>query len=264
MPLRSLSPQQRRNALQTGFAGFLTAALFQWAGPGLAAVEGFYVVYGAVRSLLPTREASLEAARARLVGTVFGGVVVFLVMLVLRHWVAMGVAYGLIHAIGRRCGLSASTLFNAVVMVVLLLGVPAYESMGFAYVFYRTLWHALGLMIGMVVERLFWPDSPLQRLIASERALVERLEALLAGAAGLSAEQLIALYADHRATRSEVLRSADAALLQSPAFRDRHDCLEIALRHAVAMLRGPAVLQGFDARACREALGHYGRLPAAG
>ncbi|MFM7675683.1 MAG: FUSC family protein [Synechococcus sp.] len=259
MPLRPLSPQQTRNALLAGFAGFVATALYLWAGPDAVAQDGFYLVYGAVRSLLPSREASLQAARARLLGSAFGGVVVFLVMLALRNWLAMGVAYVLIHLIGRRCRFSSATLVNAGVMVVLLLGVPSYGAMGFRYVFDRCLWHALGLGIGMAVERLFWPDSPLQRLIDSERALVQRLEDLLAGQQVASAEALITRYAEHRAVRSEVLRGADAALLQTPSFRDRHDCLEIALRHAVAMLRAPAVLQSLDERACREALGRYSR-----
>ncbi len=81
MPLRSLSPQQTRNALLVGFAGFLATALYLWSGPAVAAEQGFYLVYGAVRSLLPSRDASLQAAQARLLGTAFGGVVVFLVML---------------------------------------------------------------------------------------------------------------------------------------------------------------------------------------
>ncbi|CAK6686801.1 FUSC family protein [Synechococcus sp. CCY9201] len=261
MPLRSLSPQQTRNALLVGFAGFLATALYLWSGPAVAAEQGFYLVYGAVRSLLPSRDASLQAAQARLLGTAFGGVVVFLVMLAFRDWLAMGVAYVLIHRIGRRCGFSSATLVNAGVMVVLLLGVPAYGAMGFRYVFDRTLWHALGLGIGMAVERLFWPDAPLQRLITSERALVQRLHDLLAGRQVCSAESLIASYAEHRAVRSEVLRGSEAALLQSPSYRDRHDCLEIALRHAVAMLRGPTVLKTLDERACREALGRYGTFP---
>jgi hypothetical protein len=66
-------------------------------------------------------------------------------------------------------------------MTVLILAVPAHERMGSWYVVDRTGWQLLGLLLGMAVERLFWFRSPLERLQDSERGLLGRIDALLAG-----------------------------------------------------------------------------------
>jgi len=57
-------------------------------------------------------------------GTVVGGVVVAMLMLVLDNWLAVGVGYMLIQLLGARLGLSAAALMNASVMAVMLLAVP--------------------------------------------------------------------------------------------------------------------------------------------
>lgn len=254
MHSRPLTPQQIRNALQVGFAGFVAAGIHAAAGPNVNAVEGFYVVYGAARSLLPTPEASRAAAWARIVGTVFGGAVVVLLTQVLHNWLAIGVGYVLIQVMGRRLALSPAALMNAVIMTVLILAVPAHERMGGWYVVDRTGWHLLGLLVGMAVERLFWFRTPLQRLEDSERHLLERIEALLAGTDPASAEDLIRAYADHCTVRAAVLHSPQAHGLTGERMQQRHEALEQVLRHAVAMVRAPAVLRAIDADACREAL----------
>ncbi|MBM5823512.1 MAG: FUSC family protein [Cyanobacteria bacterium K_Offshore_surface_m2_011] len=260
---RPPSPQQIRNALQVGFAGFLAAGIHAAAGPDVNAIDGFYVVYGAARSLLPTPEASREAAWARIVGTVFGGAVVVLLTQALHNWLAIGVGYVLIQLLGRRLGLSPATLMNAVIMTVLILAVPAHERMGGMYVVDRTGWHLLGLLLGMAVERLFWFRSPLQRLEDSERGLLGRIDALLAGTSQDGAEELISAYGAHCAVRAAVLRSPQAQGLANEGMQQRHEALEQALRHAVAMVRVPAVLRSIDAEACREALVRLRSLAAA-
>jgi hypothetical protein len=54
--------------------------------------------------------------------------------------------------------------------------------------------------------------------------------------------------------RAAVLRSPQALGLASERMQERHEALEQALRHAVALVRVPAVLRSIDADACREAL----------
>jgi uncharacterized membrane protein YgaE (UPF0421/DUF939 family) len=254
MRLRSPSTQQIRNALQVGFAGFVAAGIHAAAGPDVNAIDGFYVVYGAARSLLPTPEASREAAWARIVGTVFGGAVVVLLTQALHNWLAIGVGYVLIQLLGRRLGLGPAALMNAVIMTVLILAVPAHVRMGGWYVVDRTGWHLLGLLVGMAVERLFWFRSPLQRLEDSESHLTARIDALLNGTAQETADGLITSYSEHCTVRGTVLRSPQAHQLESEPMLQRHEALEQALRHAVALCRAPAVLRTIDADACRVAL----------
>ena len=64
----------------SGGVRILATGLFVVAGPEATRIDAFYVVYGVARSLLPTPEASLKAARARVVGTLFGGLVMMMLI----------------------------------------------------------------------------------------------------------------------------------------------------------------------------------------
>jgi uncharacterized membrane protein YgaE (UPF0421/DUF939 family) len=246
--MKSPTSGQLRNALQVGFAGFLAAGIYELVGSDVNSIDGFYLVYGAARSLLPTPEASWAAAQARVVGTVFGGVVVTLLMLVLDNWLAVGVGYVLIQLLGWRLGLSAAALMNASVIAVMLLAVPVYRQEGGWYVLYRTLWHLIGLAIGMLVERLFWYRSALERLQQSEGDLIHSLNQCCNGGHGRSAEQLIEQYARHCQMRQIALAHREQNHLQ------RDQLIEQALCHAVAMQRVPEGLRLIDQEACLAAL----------
>ncbi len=246
--MKSPTSVQVRNALQVGFAGFLAAGLYELVGPDVNSIDGFYLVYGAARSLLPTPEASWAAAQARVVGTVVGGVVVTLLMLVLDNWLAVGVGYVLIQLLGARLGLSAAALMNASVMAVMLLAVPTYNQEGGWYVLFRTLWHLIGLAIGMLVERLFWYRSALERLRHSQGDLIHSLHQCCNGGPARSADQLIEKYARHCQMRQSALAHREQNHLQ------RDQLIEQALRHAVAMQRVPEGLRVIDQEACCAAL----------
>ena len=254
MALRDLNGMQIRNSLQVGFAGFLAAALFLHVGISADFDDGFYVVYGVARSLLPTPDQSLQAARARLTGTLFGGVIVVLVMQIGASWMAAGIGYVLIRLVGQWLRWSEATLNNAAVMAVLLLAVPDYEAMGMGYVLLRTGWHLIGLMIGMGVERLLWFQTPIERLRSAEEVLKQDLSAIVEGGTTASADGLILRHAELGVLRTAVRRSDAITAQESDAAQQRESCLEEALRHAVAMLRLPAGLRPLDAQACRAAL----------
>lgn len=254
------SADQIRNSLKVGFAGFLAAGVYAFFGGNANHLDGFYVVYGAARSLLPTPEASLADAQARVVGTVFGGAVVALLILALNNWIAIGIGYVIIQLLGRRIGLGPAALINASVMTVLLLAVPSDNLQGGAFVFFRTLWHLIGLAIGMGVERIFWFRSPLQRLQQSEDHLIERIKQLICCDKSQPVEELIAIYAEHCKLRQLMLRGSAGSKRQSVDPTRRDHVLELALRHAVAMQRVPAQLRMIDQRACRDALAEYAEL----
>ena len=122
--MKPISAAQIRNALQVGFAGLIAAAIYEFAGLDAKGIEGFYIIYGVARSLLLTPEVSFAAARDRIVGTIFGGVIVALLILVLKSWLAVGIGYILIQILGRKIGLNQPTLMNGSIMAVLLLAVP--------------------------------------------------------------------------------------------------------------------------------------------
>ncbi len=254
MAIRPLSAAQIRNALQVGFAGFLAGGLFLFAGSNATRIDAFYLAYGVARSLLPTPEASLKAARARVLGTVFGGLVVVLLMQSLNNWLAVGIGYVLIKLVGQRLGFDQATLMNAVIMAVLLVAVPDYQAMGGLYVLYRSLWHLLGLMIGMTVERLFWFKPLLKRLQQSEWHLIQQLQDLLDQKPAQRHQELIQAYSAHCTLRSLVLSSDQAHKLTTSDSQERQEWLEQAVRHGVARQRVPEQLEAIDAESCREAL----------
>jgi len=241
----------------------LATGVYALFGVDASNLDGFYVVYGAARSLLPTPEASMAAAQARVVGTIFGGVVVALLMLVLNNWIAIGIGYVIIQLLGRRIGLGPAALMNASVVAVLLLAVPSHNMQGGLYVFFRTLWHLIGLAIGMGVERIFWFRSPLQRLQQSEDHLIERINELIWSDNSQSAEDLITLYAEHCKMRQLVMCGSDSVKLQSVDATRRDQLLERAMRHAVAMERVPSLLREIDQRACRAAVDEFAALAQA-
>ena len=257
MSLRTLTRVQWRNALQVGFAGFVASSLYLALAPGLRMDDAFYILYGVARSLLPTPEASRKAASSRLIGTVFGGVVAFLLLLVFQHWLAIGIGYIIIKLISRWLNFNESIQINAVIMPVLLLVVPAYAQLGGTYVLYRTFWHLLGLMIGMLVERLFWYRSPLTQLLEAEENLRLTISSMLNSDSTVTIPVLIKASANLSILRAGVMRSADFTWLETVDSQSRHDCLESAVRHAVAMLRMPYPLCLVDARDCREALSSW-------
>ena len=254
MAISPPSASQIRNSLQVGFAGFLAAGLLLVAGEDATRIDAFYLVYGVARSLLPTPEASRQAARARVVGTVFGGVVVALLMQSVSNWLAVGVGYILIKVLGRRLGLDQATLMNAVIMAILLVAIPGYHAMGWLYVLYRSLWHLVGLMIGMAVERLFWFTPLIKRLQRSEANLIQQLNDLLDQSPGQLHQELINTYAAHCNLRSLVLRSDQASMLTSPDSQKRQEWLERAVRHGVARQRVPEQLRDIDTEDCKKAL----------
>ena len=252
--MKQLSADQIRNALQVGFAGFVATAVYKATGHTTNEIDGFYILYGVARSLLPTAEASLAAARARVVGTIFGGVVVSLLTLVLSNWLGVGIGYVLIQLGGRRLGLNQATLMNADITAILLLAVPEFRALDGWYVLDRAGWHLVGLLIGMAIERLFWFRPALQRLRDSEQRLCTLIRAATSGEESIGAESLIGLYAQHCKIRSTVLQSNQGRTLQLPEFVERDELLEQALQHAVAMQRAPKDLRSIDQEACEAAL----------
>ena len=123
-------------------------------------------------------------------------------------------------------------------MAVLLLAVPGNTNLGGLYVFERTIWHLVGLFIGMLIERLFWFRSATQRLQDSEQLLVKQLQSCLLKAEAVSSDDLILSYAKHCKIKSIAYRDCKIDDLKFVSLNEREELLEIAFRHAVALGRG--------------------------
>lgn len=108
-------------------------------------------------------ENTLHAARGRILGTVTGGLVTFIVHTILSGW--MGILVSLLISIPllRRLGW-ASGLSTTAVITILFLGVPDYARLDWSYVFNRSVDTVIGIVVALMISRLLWPKNRLARL----------------------------------------------------------------------------------------------------
>ena len=255
---QALTRTQWQGSARIAIATLITAAMvFRWAAG--STVDIWYALYGVARSNLANEELSIRVGRERLWGTAFGGVLAALLLLIGNPWLWVGLAYLLVELLGAHLGLSRGTRTNAMVAAVMVLMVPNNSAEGFNYVLYRTLWHGLGLGIGMAIEHLFWPSNAKQRLIQSEQRLMAFLKDLFLNpnpsADAAKSRQLVQLYRGVRELQTT----------QTPARA--HGSLDHAVAHGAALLRQSNASPGPLERHCqqldREALGkHLAQLEA--
>ncbi|MFZ4803779.1 MAG: hypothetical protein ACOYLI_03850 [Synechococcus lacustris] len=250
---QALTRSQWQGSARIAIATLITGAIvFRWAAG--SSVDIWYALYGVARSNLANEELSIRVGRERLLGTAFGGVIAALLLLVGNPWLWVGLAYLLVELLGSQLGLSRGSRTNAMVAAVMVLMVPNNSAEGFNYVLYRTLWHGLGLGIGMAVEHLFWPSNANQRLRQSEQRLIAFLKDLFlnpnpSGDAQQS-RQLVQLYRGVRELQTTLVTTARS---QGP--------LDHAVVHGAALLRqsnaSPGPLEQQCQQLDREALGAH-------
>ncbi|QEY31152.1 FUSC family protein [Synechococcus sp. RSCCF101] len=108
-------------------------------------------------------ESTLRAARGRILGTITGGLVAFLVHTILVGWPGVLVSLLITIPLVRRLGWSPG-LSTAAVIPVIFLSVEAYSALDWTYVFNRALDTAVGIAVALLVCRLLWPRNRLQQL----------------------------------------------------------------------------------------------------
>ena len=121
-------------------------------------------------------ENSLRAARGRILGTITGGLVTFLVHTIMTGWIGILVSLLITIPLLRRLGWS-NGLSTAVVVTVMFLSIDAYTELNWAYVFNRSLDTLVGILVALIVGRLLWPKNRLTRLQAVHEQLFTLLHA---------------------------------------------------------------------------------------
>ena len=119
-------------------------------------------------------ENSVRAARGRILGTITGGLVTFLVHTIMTGWIGILVSLLITIPLLRRLGWS-NGLSTAVVVTVMFLSIDAYTELNWAYVFNRSLDTLVGIVVALIVGRLLWPKNRMTRL----QAVHAQLHALL-------------------------------------------------------------------------------------
>tara|TARA_B100001063_G_scaffold22378_1_gene17065 strand:- start:17045 stop:18007 length:963 start_codon:yes stop_codon:yes gene_type:complete len=108
-------------------------------------------------------ENSLRAARGRILGTVTGGLVTFLVHSIMTGWIGILVSLLITIPLLRRFGW-ASGMSTAVTVTVMFLGIHEYATLSWDYVFNRSIDTLVGIIVALVMGRLLWPKNRLARM----------------------------------------------------------------------------------------------------
>ena len=156
-----------RNALKIGIATFLTAAIAIWCE------RISYVWYSlmAVVFVVDDNDAqTVQAASARLLGTVAGGLITFLVHTILSGWMGVMVSYLLILPVLRLAGWQSASGVATLVSLMFLM-IPTHAELNWDYVFNRGLDTLLGSVVALGVGLLLWPRNQAARLEAIPLAM---------------------------------------------------------------------------------------------
>ncbi len=163
-----MDPELLRKSLKLAVAAFITAAIaihteriaFVW-----------YPLLAVVVVVDDNDEQTVKAARARILGTVVGGLVTFLVHTLIGGWIGVLLSILLMVPVLRAMGWEAGLSTGALVSVMFLM-LPEHERLNWFYVFNRALDTSVGCAIALLVGLLFWPRNRLRDLKLTEQQLV--------------------------------------------------------------------------------------------
>ena len=149
-----------RNALKIGIATFLTAAIAIWCE------RISYVWYSlmAVVFVVDDNDAqTIQAASARVFGTIAGGLITFLVHTILSGWMGVMVSFLLILPVLRLAGWQSASGVATLVSLMFLM-IPGHAELNWDYVVNRSLDTMLGAVVAIAVGLLLWPRNQTTRL----------------------------------------------------------------------------------------------------
>ena len=164
-----------RNALKIGIATFLTAAIAIWCE------RVTYVWYSlmAVVFVVDDNDAqTIQAASARVFGTIAGGLITFLVHTILSGWMGVMVSFLLILPVLRFAGWQSASGVATLVSLMFLM-IPTHAELNWDYVINRSLDTMLGAVVAIAVGLLLWPRNQVARLEAIPWAIRRQMAAQL-------------------------------------------------------------------------------------
>ncbi|MCT0225661.1 aromatic acid exporter family protein [Synechococcus sp. CS-1328] len=160
------------NSLKLGISATITTALAVW----FERIEFvWYPLLAVVVVVDDNDDQTVQAATSRILGTVTGGLITFLVHTILAGWIGVLVSLLLMVPVLRMLGWQSS-LATAGLVSVMFLMIPNHVLLNWDYVFNRALDTALGCVIAILVGLLFWPREGLKELQEIEDRLWEQLQ----------------------------------------------------------------------------------------
>lgn len=160
-----------RNTLKLAVAAFITAALavhfdriqYIW-----------YPLMAVVIVVDDNDDHTVAAACSRILGTVMGGLITFLVHTILSGWIGVLVSLLVMIPVLQLLGWQ-NALGTAGLTAVMFLMIPGHAALNWDYVFNRSLDTIVGCAVAILVGLLFWPRSGMAELTAADRELRQRL-----------------------------------------------------------------------------------------
>jgi len=170
-----MNPELLRKCVKLTVAAFLTAAAASYF-ERIAYV--WYPLLAVVIVVDDNDEQTIAAARSRILGTIAGGLVTFLVHTILSGWIGVLVSMVLILPVLRILGWQ-SGLSTAVLVSVMFLMIPSHAELDWFYVFNRAVDTSVGCAIALLVGLALWPRNRLDLLERTETDLCRQLTAQL-------------------------------------------------------------------------------------
>ena len=169
--LRRLDAQLLRNTFKMGVAALLTAGIASWT-ERLEFV--WYPMLAVVIVVDDNDDQTIKAASSRILGTITGGLVTFLVHTLVGDWQGVLLSMLLMIPVLRMLGWQ-SALGTAGLVSVMFLMVPSHEVLNWQYVFNRAIDTAVGCVVALVVSLLFWPRSAERELKQIDARLLNNI-----------------------------------------------------------------------------------------
>jgi uncharacterized membrane protein YgaE (UPF0421/DUF939 family) len=162
-----VSKELLRNSLKLAVAVFVTATIAVWT----ERIEFvWYPLLAAIIVVDDNDDQTIKAATARILGTVMGGLITFLVHTMLSGWMGVLVSLVLMIPILEALGWQ-SALGTAGITSIMFLMIPSHEALNWHYVFNRALDTVVGCVVAILVGLLFWPRDSYRELNAADQRL---------------------------------------------------------------------------------------------
>jgi uncharacterized membrane protein YgaE (UPF0421/DUF939 family) len=163
------------NSLKLAVAVFVTATIAVWT----ERIEFvWYPVLAAIIVVDDNDEQTIKAASARILGTVMGGLITFLVHTILSGWVGVLVSLVLMIPVLQWFGWQ-SALGTASMTSIMFLMIPSHVALNWNYVFNRAVDTVVGCVVAIVVGLLFWPRNSYRELSSADQRLRSSLQSQL-------------------------------------------------------------------------------------
>jgi hypothetical protein len=164
-----------RNTLKLSTAVFVTAAIAVWT-ERIAFV--WYPLLAVVMVVDDNDDHTFQAASGRVMGTILGGLITFMVHTVLSGWAGVLVSMLLMVPLLQLLGWQGA-LGTAGITSIMFLMIPSHTVLNWDYVFNRALDTAVGCLVAIAVGLLFWPRNAIGQMEQVEAQLRRQLSGQL-------------------------------------------------------------------------------------